>query len=309
MGCSVVQTMDTRTDLPAEPDRRRRWGLHQKEIWAFEPLSGPKRAKRVWECLADYASADLTADVRGFESLHAAGRLLRMLVPIAEDHFRFIFCGSEDLGFRAEASRYQGEFRKLLLYLCKPESHPELRTRANRFLIDNARGVHRDHYLQYDWIEGSEFDERMGKIPRIYFSEDLKYESVIAVVCKFIFDRINPRPREGLPIRMCKRAACGKYFVPKRRSGRLYCCGSCKSRDHQSNEEKRDQQYVWRLEQVDDPDELKSKLGDPDTQSRLTAIECQWPKWAVERIKKIKDRLKRRQPRQAGKTLRGRTTT
>ena len=248
---------------------------------ALLSLSQAERARLVWRHLADYANSDLAAGEKGFEALDEALAALMLGIRGSKVNLRL----SANVSLQSEAKRNQANLRKLFAWLCKPKTNSDLRLPALRFLESNAHDERWHIDFDEDWTD-LQFDEQEG--PDSYFVKVAEY-TPMALVCKFIFDQVDPPPAEGLPIRICKRSGCGKFYV-RERSRKQYCSDSCRAADHQSKSERRDYQYVRRLEQTDDLGLLHVKLRSPVVQSRLAVIGAQWPEWAIEKIKRIKER-------------------
>jgi hypothetical protein len=257
----------------------------QEEVSAVSRLSESQRARLLWKNLAEYANADLMADGKGFEELHTALRRLLLYTRVTHNA-EFILKGSEDVSFRSDASRYQDDLRNLFAWLCEPKSNSKLRVPALQFLEANAHGEHWHIDFDDDWTR-LDFDEH--KDPIVYFTKRVEYDSIMAPICKFIFEEIDPPPAEGLPIRICRRPKCRKFYV-RERSPKQFCSASCRAQVHQSKSQRLAHKYVSRLEKIDDPDLLRNKFRSPALQTRLASIEAQWPDWAIEKIKQIKER-------------------
>src|ERR1700676_3405595 len=112
----------------------------------------------------------------------------------------------------------------------------------------------------------------------------------MAPICKFIFEKIDPPPAEGLPIRICRRPKCGKFYV-RERNPKQFCSASCRAQVHQSKSQRLAHKYVCRLEKIDDLGLLRLKFRSPALQTRLASIESQWPDWAIEKIERIRERV------------------
>jgi hypothetical protein len=226
------------------------------------------------------------AGEKGFEELNAA--LRRLLLHTRVTHNAdFILKGAEDVSFRSDASRYQADLRNLFAWMCKPKSNSQLRIPALQFLESNAQGVHWCIDFDSDWAK-LDFEEH--KDPIFYFTKRVEYDSIMAPICKFIFEEIDPPPAEGLPIRICKRSKCGKFYV-RERSPKQFCSASCRAQAHQSKSPRLALKYVSRLEKIYDLDLLRQKFRSPALQTRLASIEAQWPDWAIERIKQLNERV------------------
>lgn len=245
--------------------------------------------RRIWVGIVCYLNGDLSADPKAYAAFL---RLLYELTPAPEltefgltefgkgdDFFRL----SELSGARKDdlislAVHYQKPFKELLLWLCRPRSHPELRSKALRFLEVNAHGENWRIDYDEDPIVGlGDFDEEKGAF--LYFVKEVKFVSVMSPICKFIFEYIDDPPKL-LPIRICKRPGCNKLLVPERIGRKEYCSPICCALDHRPTpKENKDYMWLYRLNKITSDGTLRRRLkADPDAIKRLDQIERRWKK-------------------------------
>lgn len=292
---------------PAEAARRQIYSLVQKIRQKEEVLrpSGVGRERRVWLDIVRYANADLSTDAKGYGSFL---RALYELTPApdltefrlaefgqAEDFFYLSELGGARKGeMIALAVHHQASLRKLLLWLCRSKSHPELRLEALRFLEVNAHGE--DWHIDYreDPIADSrELGE--GRCPFLYFIRKVRFASIMSPICKFVFEFANDPPK-FLPIRVCKRPGCDRFIVPERIGRKEYCSPQCCSRNHRpAAEENKDYIWLYRLSKIKSDGTLRKTLKEsPTTMKRLRELGIRWknePKF-VERIEQVRTRVR-----------------
>jgi hypothetical protein len=128
------------------------------------------------------------------------------------------------------ASRHRTDIRRVLTWLSGPDQHSELAARAARFLSVYAVGVRIDISANGDY-KGDADDPLLMEWPE-------PCESVVAPVCKFILDQIESHDIEGealrdvIPIGLCGRSGCDRFFVIER-TGRRFCSSKCRAGAHQ----------------------------------------------------------------------------
>jgi hypothetical protein len=259
-------------------------------------MCGPREGseQQAWNHLTYYLNADLPADTSAYlRLLQALYELTRSSRPFMV--FRLKECGWGDdddfaiidllrdnaSDFVSLAGQYQTDLKNLMLWLCKPKSHAELRKHALGFLEENAQGESWKVFYALDGAAAAEanaFDEDNGR-GTVYFPKYTEYASIMVPICKFVLEYIDCDHGKGLPIRVCKRPGCGKFFMPQRTGRKVYCFDKCRSLDHQndkSKEEKADDAYVRRLKQLT-AGPLRRKLNLPKVENRLKEIESRRP--------------------------------
>jgi hypothetical protein len=267
------------------------------------PAAG--RGRRIWVEIVRYLNADLSVDA---EAYAAFLKVLYELTTAPElTEFRLVEFGNEDdflylselSGARKNdlislAVHYQHTLNELLLWLCRPKSHPALRNRALRFLEVNAHGE--DWHIDYDEdpIAGLRgFEEENG--PFLYFVKEVKFASVMSPICKFLMEYADDPPKP-LPIRICKRSGCKKLMLPERIGRKEYCSPRCCALDHRPTpKENKDYMWLYRLNKIKSDGTLRKILkADPEAVKRLDQVESRWksePKF-TDKIERIRARAR-----------------
>jgi hypothetical protein len=288
----------------AEAARQQIYSLVQR-IGQMEENLRPDagRERRIWRNLVLYVNADLSTDVTAYANFLS---VLYELTPTPEfTEFKLTELGdvgdffslSELGGPRKSdliwlASHYQKPTRYLLLWLCQPKSHPDLRLEALKFLEVNAHGEH----WQIDYSEDP--TASLGGLdkdnsPFLYFIKQVQFASIITPVCKFIFEYTDDPPK-ALPVRICKRPGCNRLLIPERIGRKEYCSPKCCSSDHRpAPDENKDYMWLYRLSKIKSDGTLRKRLtGSPGTMKRLRQLETRWknePKFR-ERIEEVRAR-------------------
>jgi hypothetical protein len=249
-----------------------------------------RRERRIWTGILGYVNADLSADAQAYATL--LGVLRELTLESAEfggsQEFKGISFYLSDLAntaarnnFLSLTLHYQRPLRNLLLWLCEPKSHAELRHDALRLLEFGARGeswkidLNENPITQPGW---GDFDETKDR-PILYFVKEVKYASIVSPVCKFILDYVDDPREKGLPIRICKRPGCEKLILPERVGRKEFCSSLCGSRVAQQKKSpvlKADYAWLHRLEK-EPKATLQLKLKKDQVKTRLREIEARWP--------------------------------
>jgi hypothetical protein len=268
----------------------------------LHPAAG--REKRIWRGIIGYVNGDLSVDAQPYINLV---EVLRELTPeltqLGGSHeLRGISFYLSDLtsstirkDFLALAVQYHQALRNLLLWLCRPKSHTELRDDALRFLEFGARSeswhidLKENPLTQRGW---GDFDEKKER-PILYFIKDVKYSSLMGPICKFILEYVDDPREKDLPIQICKRPGCGKFILPERVGRKEFCsslCGSRLAQEKKPQELKADYAWVHRLEK-EPKATLQLKLKKTKVKTRLAEIETHWPVLR-EKVQGIRSRLR-----------------
>src|SRR6266571_1458685 len=145
--------------------------------------SETRQDRRVWMGLVRYLNADLSGDAKAYAAFL---EILYKLTPAPEltefglaefgkdDDFFYLseLSGARKADLISLAVHYQKPLKELLLWLCRPKPHPELRLRVLRFLEVNAHGE--DWHIDYDEdpiASLGDFDEEKG--PFLYFMKEV----------------------------------------------------------------------------------------------------------------------------------------
>lgn len=143
-------------------------------------------------------------------------------------------CGDMKDGtpFNDLAIRHRLDIRRVLTWLSDPDQHKELAARAARFLGMFGTGIRMDISANLTF-KGNDADE-----PLLMEWPDA-CESVIAPVCKFILEQIQRHDiggeelREVIPIGLCERSGCGRFFVSERTGRGRFCSDKCRAGAYQ----------------------------------------------------------------------------
>jgi len=188
---------------------------------------------RIWETLVRYANTpdDRTkaAQERDFETLLSYG--MNWIGGAKEDIAEcrdFKDCAS----LTALEARYRTDIRRVLAWLSAPDQHSDLAVRAARFLRMYGTGIRMDISAN-PTFEGEDADEPL----LMEWPESC--ESVIAPVCKFIIEQIERHDiggealRDVIPIGLCGRSGCGRFFVRERAGRGRFCSDKCRAGAYQ----------------------------------------------------------------------------
>jgi hypothetical protein len=128
-------------------------------------------------------------------------------------------------------TRYRADIRRVLTWLSGPDQHSELAARASRFLSVYAAGVRMDISANGDYKAGAD-DPLLMEWPD-------SCESVISPVCRFILEQIERHDiggealRDVIPIGLCGRSGCDRFFMIERVGRRRFCSSKCRAGDYQ----------------------------------------------------------------------------
>jgi hypothetical protein len=120
----------------------------------------------------------------------------------------------------------------VLAWLSAPDQHSDLAVRAARFLRMYGTGIRMDISAN-PTFEGDDADEPL----LMEWPEPC--ESVIAPVCKFIIEQIERHDiggealRDVIPIGLCGRSGCGRFFVRERAGRGRFCSDKCRAGAYQ----------------------------------------------------------------------------
>jgi len=132
--------------------------------------------------------------------------------------------------------RYHADIKRVLTWLSAPDRHRELAARASRFLSVYAAGVRMDISANGGYKAGT--DE-----PLLMEWPD-PCESVVSPVCKFILEQIERHDigdealRDVIPIGLCERSGCDRFFMIERAGRKQFCSSKCRAADYQSKRTK-----------------------------------------------------------------------
>jgi hypothetical protein len=226
------------------------------------------RKLHIWQAVVDYANGDAVYR-KLFDKLIPDGTQFAGLDQI--DELSGLFSspsGDLEKDFVTKAAGYQTEFRKMLTWLCDPQHNRHLRIGALKFIQAGAKGVHWDIDIHDDPTD--EFATW-----NIYFLKQVRFKSVMSPTCKFILDRMeeaNEGNSRAVPIQMCQREGCGRFFLPQRTGRKQFCSAKCVQAAHQpSKEYTRNNVFLHRLGKLSAGQRRKA-LAKPETKKRLREI-------------------------------------
>lgn len=201
-----------------------------------------------WLALAAYVNAEPTSPK--FEEL-AYTAVTRCMLGRVEDFWDAFLNSSpspfegRDLReeFREQSVRHHAPVRHLLAWLANRRGNFEKEESAIRYLGEHAHCV--GFRLDIIGADLEELEKQEGshnpEVPLFAYRET--YRHVVDPICRFVLDQHahwdywEADLGTLFPLRLCKRVACGKLFVPKRHRA-LYCSDTCRARDHQKTPEK-----------------------------------------------------------------------
>jgi hypothetical protein len=198
--------------------------LRLREQWSW----------RIWESLAHYANAQDDRSTRTPKEREFQALLSNCINWIGGEKEDIAECGDMKDGtpFNDLAIRHHADIRRVLTWLSGPDQHKELAARAARFLGMFGTGIRMAISANPTFV-GADADE-----PLLMEWPD-PCESVIAPVCKFIIDQIERHDIGGetlrgvIPIGLCKRPRCGRFFVIERAGRGRFCSSKCRVGDYQ----------------------------------------------------------------------------
>src|SRR4051812_20632950 len=127
--------------------------------------------------------------------------------------------------------RYRADITRVLAWLSAPDRHRELAPRAVDFLRRHGTGIKMEIAANMNF--GANGDE-----PLVTEWPDA-CESVVAPVCKFIFDQVERHDIGGEPLSalirfgQCQRTGCDRFFMIQRAGRKQFCGPKCKARANQ----------------------------------------------------------------------------
>jgi hypothetical protein len=130
-------------------------------------------------------------------------------------------------------TRYRADIRRVLAWLSAADQHIELSARACRFLSDHAAGVRMDISANGDYKADAD-DPLILEWPN-------PCKSVVSPVCRFILEQIERHDiggealRDVIPIGLCRRSECDRFFMIERVGRRRFCSSKCRAGDYQEN--------------------------------------------------------------------------
>ena len=129
-------------------------------------------------------------------------------------------------------ARYRADVRRVLAWLSDPDQHSELAARAARFLSVYGTGIRMDISANPTFVGENADEPLLMEWPE-------PCDSVIAPVCKFILEQIERHDIGGealtdvIPIGLCERSGCGRFFVIERAGRGRFCSSKCRAGAYQ----------------------------------------------------------------------------
>jgi ribosomal protein L24E len=130
------------------------------------------------------------------------------------------------------AIQYRPDIRLVLAWLSDPDQHSELAARAARFLGVYGTGIKMDISANPTFAGENADEPLLMEWPE-------PCESVIAPVCKFILEQIERHDIGGealtdvVPLGLCGRSGCGRFFVRERAGRGRFCSDKCRAGAYQ----------------------------------------------------------------------------
>jgi len=267
----------------------------QKEL--FGAKGEKSREKSIWRGIVWFANADMHTEYRSYDAFREF--LIYLIDPdfgtIENLEFQDIVKAQKtqdkESAFRRCVDQGQAVLRRLLLWLCDPNKHPELGRESIKLLF--AVG----NVIEGEWERNDRFDATGNDGEPFFFTKRVtQYGWLITPIFHFILQRIERyhegevELQEAIPVRRCEREGCGKFLVPARTDRKKFCSGKCLRLSHppRSGEENRDYMRVYRLEH-EPRSVLRKKLASAKWRTRLTEIAKIRPELS-ERVQNLKRR-------------------
>jgi len=127
--------------------------------------------------------------------------------------------------------RYRADIRRVLTWLSAPDRYSELAARASQFLSIYAARV-RMNISANGGYKADADDPLILAWPN-------SCESVMAPVCKFILEQIERHDigeealSDVIPIGLCGRSGCGRFFLIERAGRGRFCSDKCRAGAYQ----------------------------------------------------------------------------
>jgi hypothetical protein len=189
-----------------------------------------QRSWRIWESLARYANAPDGRSRAGSNAQEFQGLLSMCMDWIGGVDDDIAECG--DLKDGASLSDleagYRADVRRVLVWLSAPDQCIGSAVRAARFLRLHGTGI--KMAIDANMNFKADADE-----PLLTEWPDA-CQSVVAPVCKFILDQIERHDtggealRDVVPVGLCERSGCGRFFLIERVGRRRFCGSKCRAR-------------------------------------------------------------------------------
>jgi hypothetical protein len=196
--------------------------------------SGEPHTWKIWEGLVRYANVQddprgATSNAEEFQVL--LGDCMDRIGGAKEDiaECRDVKDGASLTELEA---RYRADVRRVLAWLSAPGQDMVSAAKAARFLRLHGTGI--KMFIDVNTSYKADADE-----PLVIEWPDA-CQSVIAPVCKFILDQIERHDigieglRDVIPIGLCERSGCSRFFLIERVGRARFCSSKCRVRLYQS---------------------------------------------------------------------------
>lgn len=195
-----------------------------------------RRSWRIWESLVSYANAHDDRSRAASKEQDVQALFSNCMDWVGGDKDDIAECRDMRDGSSMTdlAIRYRSDIRRVLTWLADPVQHTELSPRAARFLSVYGTGIRMDVSAN-PVFEGKDVDEPL------LLEWPGPCESVIAPVCKFILEQIERHDiggeplREVVPIGLCGRSGCHRFFLIERAGRGRFCSDKCRAGAYQDS--------------------------------------------------------------------------
>lgn len=217
--------------------------------------------KEIWKQLVEYANADFNGNgepslEREFLTLHqaciqwiapAVGMVSRSMPHVFSQGIKDANEGGPPISVTAREN--QTEIRRVLQWLIEPEqSEANQAEKAFRYLESCIESI------RWERLFNKEFNPIYRK-GAFWIDYPANFGHVMSPMCEFIWRQME-RYRAGdgelkqlIPIDVCRRPSCGRFFLIERIGRGSYCSGLCRASHWQSThpEERRERERERQL--------------------------------------------------------------
>lgn len=208
-------------------------------IFTMQPLNSISPAEHAWEIIASYANRDVDWPKAWqkwqcfwqFQNTYAASERTALVL--------LGFTNEPKKPFRkavADLEREREDFVRMLRWLCaevrsgKPSVRPDVPKAIFGFL--------RTHAV-------NEFRQKLTTPGGGYLPLRSGCDNAIGLLCRFVIERAGEKSPGEIPLRICRRNGCGRFFVARRDSA-AFCSASCRAQNFWTAEKKADYMRQYR---------------------------------------------------------------
>jgi len=185
--------------------------------------------ERVWEIIASYANRDKDwpgkwqrapwfATLPRFDSaFERAAFVLLGFTPARKKEFRKAV---------RDLERGHRDFRGMLAWLCTPKPGRAMRS-------DVPHGIFR--FLKKRAVDES--SQRLGSPGGGYLPLRSGCDNAVGLLCRFVVEQAGEKMPGEIPLRICRRTGCGRFFVAHRGSA-AFCSASCRAQNFWTRDKK-----------------------------------------------------------------------